>query len=665
MPISKLRPSFTLTEDRLRELQAVVPEAFADGRINWDTLREALGETLEDETKEHFGLFWPGKREARRLAALPSKGTLIPQPGAGVDEDSTHNLFIEGDNLEVLKLLQKSYAGRVKMIYIDPPYNTGKDFIYSDDFVEPLEAYLSRTEQADEAGQLLTSNPKVSGRFHSIWLNMIYPRLKLAKELLTEDGLIFVSIGDNEIHHLKSLMNEVFGEENFVAQFIWNTEGHTDNQFQVKVNHEYILLYAKSSETAALGFVVDPNTREESNLWKGFAENSITKNGPANPCSEVTLPIGFPCKENKLNLPPTEVAANFYKDISGNGYISRAITKKYEVSYPIRKDPMIVKDGKLTQSCRVFSGWANVNKLKEFINKGCVPVKDEAGDTMQFYLSENGVIYYRKDRERARNILSVLRNMGTTEKMRSDLESLGVIFQYPKPKELLKYLLKIGLDGEGIVLDFFAGSCTTAHALLELNLEVQGSRKFIMVQLPEPISKTDPAYQKGYRNIAQIGQDRIRKIGKELKKANKDQLGLFPNLDMGFKAYELSNSHFVGWEEVSLKDISQLELRFDQAETPLVEGWKSENLLTEILLLQGFPLDSSVKALPEFKTNEVKQVTSEFVGHHLYVCLDKKVKAETVAKLSLRAEDILVCLDSALSDEAKVNLADRCNLKVI
>ena len=665
MPISKLRPAFTFTEDRLRELQAVVPEAFADGKINWDTLREALGETLEDESQEHFGLFWPGKREARRLAAMPSKGTLIPQPGAGVDEDNTHNLFIEGDNLEVLKLLQKSYAGRVKMIYIDPPYNTGKDFIYSDDHTEPLDSYLRRTNQTDEEGQLLTSNPKASGRFHSFWLNMMYPRLKLAKELLQEDGVIFVSIGDNEVHHLKMLMNEIFGEEKFIAQFIWNTEGHTDNQFQVKVNHEYILLYTKSTEDISLGFVVDPNTRDQSNLWKGFAENSITKNGPANPQSEVILPVGFPCTEKKLKLYPTDAPSAFYKEIQNLGYITRAITQKYDVSYPIRKDAIIVKDGVLTQPCRVLSGWANVNKLKEFIGNNCEPMKDETGDTMRFYLSENGVIYYRKDRERARNILSVLRNMGTTEKMRSELEDLGVIFQYPKPKELLKYLLKIGLDSEGIVLDFFAGSCTTAQALLELNMQESGTKKFIMVQVPEAIKSDDPAYQLGFRNIAQIGQERIRKVIKEIRSKNKDQLKLFLEKDMGFKYFKIENSHFAEWKEIPVKDIAQLQLRFDKAETPLVEGWQPANLLAEILLLQGFPLDSKVRSLPEFKANEIKQVTSEFVGHHLYICLEKKVKAETVAKINLRPEDILVCLDSALSDEAKVKLADQCNLKVI
>jgi len=245
MPIEKLRPLFTFTEDRLKELQAVVPEAFADGRINWDTLREALGETLEDETQEHFGLFWPGKRDARRLAAMPSKGTLVPQPGQGMDEDTTHNIFIEGDNLEVLKLLQKSYAGRIKMIYIDPPYNTGNDYVYPDDYSEPLEAYLKRTGQVDEAGQLLTTNSRASGRFHSNWLNMMFPRLLISRGLLSNNGVIFVSIDDNEVQHLRVLMGEVFGEENFVAQIPWQSRQSVQNDTDISVNHEYIRLYSK------------------------------------------------------------------------------------------------------------------------------------------------------------------------------------------------------------------------------------------------------------------------------------------------------------------------------------------------------------------------------------------------------------------------------------
>ena len=284
MPISKLRPAFTFTEDRLRELQAVVPEAFADGKINWDTLREALGETLEDESQEHFGLFWPGKREARRLAAMPSKGTLIPLPGAGVDEDNTHNLFIEGDNLEVLKLLQKSYAGRVKMIYIDPPYNTGNDFVYPDDYSEPLEAYLERTGQVDEAGQLLTTNSRASGRYHSNWLNMIYPRLQLARHLLKEDGFVFISIDYHEVHNLVSLMNEIFGEENFISLIanVNNPKGRSDDKF-VATAHEYLLIYRKSEAGILGGWAPEDNVLRRYNKvdseGKKYREIDLRKTG--------------------------------------------------------------------------------------------------------------------------------------------------------------------------------------------------------------------------------------------------------------------------------------------------------------------------------------------------------------------------------------------------
>jgi adenine-specific DNA-methyltransferase len=247
MPIQRLRQSFTFTEDRLEQLKSVVPEAFADGRINWDVLKETFGEYIEEEglEAEHYGLFWPGKREVRQLAAAPSQGTLVPYLGEGVDEEISRNIFIEGDNLEVLKLLQKSYAGKVKLIYIDPPYNTGNDFVYKDDFVDPLEIYLQRTGQTDDKGSLVTTNSKASGRFHSNWLNMMYPRLRLAKQLLHPDGVIFISINDVELAHLRLLMGEVFGDEQFIGTFIWKSRHNVDsrNKTGMSSDHEYVLVY--------------------------------------------------------------------------------------------------------------------------------------------------------------------------------------------------------------------------------------------------------------------------------------------------------------------------------------------------------------------------------------------------------------------------------------
>lgn len=249
MSIERLKPAHFFDEDRLAALKTIAPEAFADGKINWATLKDALGGELEENEAdaEHFGLFWPGKREARKMAGKPSAGTLVP--AEGVDEEKTGNIFIEGENLEVLKLLRKSYAGRVKMIYIDPPYNTGNDFVYDDDFTEPLQDYLKRTGQIDGEGRPLTTNKKADGRYHSKWLSMMYPRLRLARELLRDDGVIFVSIDDNEIHHRRILMNEVFGEENRIATIVWQKRYSRENREAIGDVHEYLVCFEKASNT--------------------------------------------------------------------------------------------------------------------------------------------------------------------------------------------------------------------------------------------------------------------------------------------------------------------------------------------------------------------------------------------------------------------------------
>lgn len=392
--------------------------------------------------------------------------------GKGEKPNMDSNLIIEGDNLLALKALLPTHAGQIKCIYIDPPYNTGDEgWIFRDNLTQPqFKEWIGK--EVGREGEDATRHDK--------WCCMMYPRLHLLKELLSNDGAIFISIDDNEVYHLRMIMNEIFGEENFIAQFTWNTEGHTDNQFHVKVNHEYVILYAKNSSKVSLGHVVDPSTRKESNLWKGFAENSITKNGPGNPPSEIKLPVGFPCTTDVIDLEPSTAPAQFFAQVESQGFITREMTKKFSITYPIRKDRMICKEAKLFKECRVYSGWANVNKLKAFIQNQCQPVQDDDG-FLTFYLSERGVIYYKKQREKARNILSVLRNMGTTEQMRSELERMGIVSQYPKPKELIKYLIKIGLDDGGIVLDSFAGSGTTGHSVLELNKEDGGNRRFILV----------------------------------------------------------------------------------------------------------------------------------------------------------------------------------------
>ena len=450
--------------ENLAALQALFPELITEGAdgvaVNIDVLKALVGDKTVSDADEKYGLNWHGKRRARQLALTPSTGTLRPCPEDSVDWDTTQNLMIEGDNLEVLKLLQKSYAGKVKLIYIDPPYNTGKDFVYPDNFQDNIKNYLELTGQTGEGGKNLSSNTDASGRFHTDWLNMMYPRLKLARSLMKEDGVIFISIGDNEIDNLRKICDEIFGQENFCAQFIWNTEGNTDNQYLVKVNHEYIVGYYKNIDysSKAIGHVVDPNTPESSNLWKGIADNNINKNNPANPPALVELPIGFPCAEENLFYPKKNVDDAFFERTQADGYISDEVKDKYGIEaksgLPVKLDDLTVKDFKLLRACRIYVGMANKNKLVEFINNECKPIMDD-GTPLKFYLNINAGVRYLRENPKPRNILSVLRGFGTTEKTRTYLKGLGINYDYAKPVALIEYLVSVGCECDDIVMDFF------------------------------------------------------------------------------------------------------------------------------------------------------------------------------------------------------------------
>jgi len=634
MPYERLRPSFVFTEERITQLRDVVPEAFADGKVNWGILRESLGDWLEEtgDEAEHFGLTWPGKREARRIAAMPSQGTLRPSDGEGVNEASTHNLFIEGDNLEVLKLLQKSYSGMVKMIYIDPPYNTGNDFVYEDDFSEPLESYLRRTGQLDEEGRALTTNTRADGRFHSKWLSMMYPRLRLARSLLRAEGVLFVSCNDEEQAHLKLILLEIFGEENFVATFVWNNEGNIDNQSKVKSNHEYIHCVARSIETFPKPSVIDPNIEESSKLYNDEIENSITKNGPANPPSVVRLPIGFPAAFDHGRI---DVRRDKWP------HIHRAI---------------VVSEHKLSEPAEVESGWSSRNLLQLFVNNGCVPIRDSEGKETRFAVTASGAIYgYKKRSDNQGHVLTVIRNVGTTKQNSIMLSRWGIEFDWPKPVMLLRYLVQIATSANDIVLDYFAGSCTTAQGVISANDVDGGSRRFICVQLPEPMSSgTHPT-------IAEVGKHRIRSV---LKEARAEQPA-DTTRDLGFRVLKLERSNFRPWTDYEGDNIRTVIGLFDNAEDALVDGWTPEGLVTEIMLTEGFALDACIRTLPEFKKNAVTEITSDYCAHRLVVCLDEQIYADTVNSLAVDSSDIVVCLDKALTDEAKVRLADRCLLKTI
>jgi adenine-specific DNA-methyltransferase len=367
----------------------------------------------------------------------------------GLDEQSG-GVLIHSENFQALRTLTERYQQQVKCTYIDPPYNTGKDgFIYKD-------TYRS-----------------------SCWNSAIDGGLKALNPLLSNDSLLFISNDDNENENLKKILRQ--NSYLVKSNLIWNTDGHTDNQFEIKVNHEYVTLSQKT-QNADYGNVIDPNTREESNLWKNIAENSITKNGEANPFSEITLPIGFPVAAEEGIIESCMPAEGFFNELGKQTYYPRGLIKKHNVSFPIKYNSASYKKFKLTQELKVSAGWANLNKLKKFISSECKPFEDDGG-MMEFYLSAQGTIYYKKIKNSARNIVSVLRNFTTTEKMKYELEDMDLHFSYPKPKDLIAYLLKIG--NAPMYLDYFAGSGTTAHAVIEMNRDDAGSRKYTMVEMGE------------------------------------------------------------------------------------------------------------------------------------------------------------------------------------
>jgi len=648
MPIEKLRPSFSFDEEHLKELKKIVPEAFTDGKINWKILKEALGEYLEEESGEveYFGLFWPGKKEARKLASIPSKGTLCPVAGEGLKVDGTpdtdgkndsHNIFIEGENLEVLKILQKSYAGRIKMIYIDPPYNTGNDFVYEDDFKEPLLEYLRRTGQTDDEGKPLTTNTKADGRFHSKWLNMMYPRLRLARNLLRDDGVIFVSIDDNEAHHLRMMINEIFGEENFEACIIPIVNPGGRDYKQIAITHEYILVFSRSDFTTF-------NELQKETIFQYFDSKG-----------------GFNLRELR-NRNPKFHSGNrrklFYPfyvnpEVSLNGYCSVSTTK--DNNHKIEVKPYN-SEGK-ESVWRWGREKSDKNIIISDLDKSQIVAKQKGDGNWNIYEKN------RRDTTKAKSLWNetCMRTENGTRTFR-DLFSASY-FNHPKPVDLIKRCIKIGISDDDIVLDFFAGSCTTAHALLDLNKEDGGNRRFILVQMPENCDEKSEAFKAGYRNIAEIGRERIRRVVKRIKENNSSEN--LANQDLGFKSFKLGASNFKDWHNTQDNNITELQGLFDKHLSSAIDGSKVKDLLIEIMLLEGFPLDSRIDRISDLKSNEIKRISSEFNDHQLIVCLDERIKEETISKLEFGEKNRFICLDTAISDQDKLRLSDKGLIKTI
>ncbi len=609
------------------QLKTLFPEAFTEGGIDFDVLKQLLGGAV-DEREEKYGLNWHGKRRARQIALAPSTGTLRPCPEDSVDWDTTQNLMIKGDNLEVLKLLQKSYSGKVKLIYIDPPFNTGRDFVYPDKYDDNLATYLRYTGQVSEEGFRVSTNTEASGRFHTNWLNMMFPRLKLARTLLSSNGVLLVSINDAEAPSLRRILDEIFGEENFICQFVWNNEGNIDQQSKFKGVHEYIVAYARAGDAVERPMVVDPNIEETSKLYNEQIENSITKNGPANPPSEVVLPIGFPAAFQEGVLEPRDD------------------------QWPHILTPIKVAAGKVIKPGKLRSGWSSRNLLDLFINNGCVPILDSAGRETWFALTNTGAIYgYKRRSESQGHVLSVIRNVGTTKQNSNMLARWGIEFSYPKPVFLIRYLVQIFTrkDAGEVVMDFFAGSGTTGHAVLAQNAADGGDRRFILTQLPEPVGEM------GDRTIADLTVERIRRASQETRA----ETPLFRG-DVGFRVFKLDSSNIRAWEPDRGNMPKTLEesvdhLRADRTET---------DILYELLLKLGLDL-----CVPIEKKKISGQNVHSIGGGVLLACLADKITrnqveplAEGIVKwhkaLAPAGETTCVFRDSAFADDvAKTNLA--------
>ena len=573
-----------------------ITEVMRDGKvehaIDFDVLRQELSDSIVEGREERYQFTWPDKKKAMLAANAPITATLRPVAADSVGKDGTpggfdsENLYIEGDNLEVLKLLQETYLGKVKMIYIDPPYNTGNDFVYEDDFAQSAADYMDNSGQYDEEGNRLVTNTESNGRFHTDWLNMIYSRLKIAKDLLADDGVIFISINDQEVVNIRKICDEILGADNFIANLIWQQRkgGGNDSRY-IAVDHEYILIYSK-------------NINNSSDRWY---------------------------------ISQTEEYLKRYKEIENDG-------RRYYWDTLVRnglQNPIVITliapDG--------TSVTINSQKSRETVIKG---LKE---GTVRFTKTANGWSLHHKVYMKNGQVLrSILTEYGNNRSSGLELMDLfgKTIFDYSKPSTLLKLLCQLNTKDDDIILDFFSGSATTAHAVMQLNAEDGGHRKFIMVQLPEKTDEKSEAYKAGYKNICEIGKERIRRAGRKIK----EDAGLTApaDLDIGFRCLRLDESNmkpvYYTPDEVGQQDLFSLVDNVKEDRTP-------EDLLFQVMLDLGVLLSSPIE-VKEIAGKKVFNVADGF----LLACFDHNVTEETVKAIAQMKPYYAVFRDSSMANDS-------------
>lgn len=576
--------SMNITEESIKKLQQLFPECACDGKVDFDKLKQVLGEFVDDDT-ERYNFTWNGKGRALRLSQTPSMGTLRPCKEESVDWDNTKNLYIEGDNLEVLKLLQKSYHSKIKLIYIDPPYNTGHDFVYPDDFTDSIEHYKVITGQVDEEGKAVTTNSDTSGRYHTDWMNMMYPRLRLARGLLKDNGAIFISIDDNEVDNLKKLCNEVFGEDNFIAQFPWQSRQSIQNDTDLSSGHEYVVAYAKVRRK-------ENRRLKESNAEKWFTDNSF-----------VCLPL--PLDREKFSNPDNDPRGLWKADPFDAPNIRANLT--YEIENPNTGEKFLPPQGR---------HW-----------------RTEESSYLK-YLADNRIVFGKTGESRPQLKVfydekkmfgSVDNTWWTGEKCGTSTQGTKELlelfegqspFDTPKPVQILKKIIQLVSrpEDDDLILDFFSGSGTMADAIMQQNSEDGGKRRCISVQIPELCSDGSAAKKMGFDNICEVGKERIRRAGSVID----------AEIDKGFKVFKLDDSNLKKWqpkEDLEASIMNYIENFIEDGRTEL-------DVIYEIMLKMGLDLNYPIEAIHMEKGDFYS------VGYGaLMVCLADKISEDIVKRM--------------------------------
>lgn len=634
--------SINNTQNQLNELRKLYPEVFTEGKIDWEKLQATLGKDNIEFLNERYVLNWAGKTDAFKVLQETTTATLNPFPEESINFDKTENVFIEGENLEVLKVLQKSYYGKVKVIVIDPPYNTGSDsFIYPDRFKENKEGYQRRIGEKDEEGYLLKEglfrkNSKDSGHYHSNWLSMMYPRLFLAKNLMCDDGVIFVHIDDNEVHNLRLIMNEIFGEENFIASFIWDG-GRKNDSKKVSIGHEYILVYEKLNSIDKVG------SDENSTLWKERKEGideiynkyelfskQYSRNwelvSKAIQDWYKSLKESHPSKNHEHYRYADEKGIYFASDLSGPDD-GRKNRPRYEVVHPVTNKPVPVP----------ARGWRwEKPRMEEELKKGRVHfgIDETSIPNAKVYLKENeyqapSSVFYKDRRSSSGNLKQLMGDK---------------VFDFPKDVTVTKRLLKLILKDGDIAMDFFAGSGTLAESILELNKENKISTRFFLIQIPEPIDEDSRPYKAGYKTVAEIGKERIRKTIRKIEKDVKENINLlnsdeYKNLDLGVKVFKLASSNFKIWRSHEItKD--NLDAQMDAFTNPIKEQSQNVNILYELMLKAGYLLTERV---------EMKEKYYSINEGELIIVLEEMTQSLIESIITLKPKK-LIALDNLFAD---------------